>query len=102
MSFHQRRRIIYAKREGQSDSSKIKLAILSPDTDRLMAEDILGANLYKRLKRMLEKDTRLSPDMRLIALLGVLKRRDELDSKTLSDVATEEAEKAIRKTADKW
>lgn len=102
MSFHQRRRIIYAKRKGQPDPSKIKLNILSPGTDRLMAEDILGANLYKRLKRMLEKDMRLSPDMRLVALLGVLKRRDELDSKTLSDVATEEAEKAIRKTADKW
>ncbi len=100
MSFHRRRRVIYAKRKGQQDSSKIKLAILSPDTDRLMAEDILGANLYKRLKRMLEKDMRLSPDMRLIALLGVLKRRDELDNKTLSDVATEEAEKAIRKSAN--
>lgn len=98
MSFHQRRRVIYATRKGQQDS-KIKPVIRSPSTDRLLVEDVLGASLYKRLKSMLEKDRRLSPDMKLLALLGVLKRKQELDTgRTLTDVAAEEAEKAIRRT----
>ena len=94
------KRIIHAK-GAQSVPSKIKPAIISPRTHRPMVEDVYGTGLYKKLKGMLEKDERLTPEMRLTVLFNVLKRKQEIaDGRTtLSDIAREEAERTIRKKA---
>jgi hypothetical protein len=68
-------------------------AIISPKTGRPLVEDVLGANIYRKLMHMLSKDARLSPEMKHEVMVRVLRRRDEIDngSRTLADVAAYEA-----------
>jgi hypothetical protein len=77
-------------------------AIISPITGRPLVEDVLGADIFKRLMHMLSKDERLSPDMKHEVMIRVLKRRDEIDSgsRTLADVAANEANNLLKERAN--
>lgn len=76
--------------------------IISPYTGRPLVEDILGAEIFKRLMHMLSKDGRLSPEMKHEVMVRVLRRRDEIDngSRTLADVAATEANNLLREMAN--
>ena len=73
-------------------------SIISPRTGRLLVEDLLGSDIFRKLLEMLSKDRRLSPEKRHEVILRVYRRREEIDngSMTLADVAAFEADNILR------
>lgn len=76
--------------------------IVSPRTNRPLVEDLFGVAFVKKLRAMLEKDVRLSSDMKFTVFFNVLRRKNEMEngSMTLNDLISQESEKATRKSAN--